>query len=242
MAANSVDTVHLLFREQWWGANCFSTLSGVELEQKVKHMGQAAQEQLHALSESDLNAKYIPNEDERKAIVKIARGLQVESTWQDVLANTDYEADKVVYLRLGYILFRVRLLKNAPVTPAEVRPNYLQQIVFLVWNKLTKDNDVNFQFDESTPPYAFSVCTGYAPAAPVVEWTKETIDLHKKELGQWAELYSGQFEDYRADVYQKRVENDLSNRQSEIHLINRNSALIYMDPKNYDAYLIKYAE
>jgi len=242
MVINSADSVNLIFREQWWGANCFSTLSGVDLEQKVGQMSKTAQELLHALNESDLNAKFIPNENDRKTIVKVAHSLQVESSWQDVLTNIDYKADNVAYNRLGYILLRVRLIKNPPIAPLEVRPSYLQQIIFLVWNKLTKDYKMNFKFDESTPPYAFSVCTGYSPSTPIIDWTRETINLHKHELGQWAELYSGQFEDYREDVYQKRVENDLSNRQSEIHLIHRNSALIYMEPKNYTAYFIKDAD
>ncbi len=239
MASIPTENVQLLFREQWWGANCFTTLIGKELEEKTHLLGKIAQEQLQSLNESDLNTKYIPNELDRKSIVNIAHSLRIESSWQVVLANADALVDKVTYHNLGYILFRIRLSKNAQVTQEKVRPAYLQQIIMLVWNKLTKDNSQVFKFDELTPPYVFSVCSGYLPSSPKIEWTNDAINLNKRELGQWAELYSGQFADYRDDIYQRRVENDLSNRTSEIHLINRNSALIYMEPENYDAYFIK---
>lgn len=242
MASISTENVQLLFREQWWGANCFTTLSGEELEEKTKLLGKIAQEQLQSLNEPDLNTKFIPNEADRKSIVILAHSLQIEASWHVILANADTLVDKITYNNLGYILFRVRLIKNASITAEKVRPSHLQQIIMLVWNKLTKDNSQVFKFDELTPPYVFSVCAGYSPSNPKIEWTTDAISLHKRELGQWAELYSGQFADYRDDIYERRVENDLSNRTSEIHLINRNSALIYMEPENYNAYFIKDAD
>ncbi len=242
MATLSTENVRLLFREQWWGANCFTTFSGKELEEKTHILGKQAQEQLQALVESDLNAKFIPNEADRKAIVDLSHSLQVESNWQEVLPNAGYISDKVTYHNLGYILFRVRLINNATFPRENIRPSHLQQIIMLVWGKLTKDNSQFFKFDESTPPYVFSVCVGNSPTNSSIAWIREAIDLHKRELGQWAELYSGQFADYRDDVYERRVENDLSNRTSEIHLIHRNSALIYMEPKNYEAFFIKDAD
>ncbi len=238
----TTENLRLLFREQWWGANCFSTLAGKELEEKTIQLGKTAQDQLQGLNESDLNTKFIPNEADRKAIVELARSLQIEGSWQDVLAKAETLVDNVTYHSLGYILFRVRLNKDSRVTPENVRPNHLQQIIMLVWNKLTKDNSQAYRFDSLTPPYVFSVCSGHFPSSPDVEWTREEINSHKRELGQWAELYSGQFEDYRDDVYEKRVEGDLSNRKSEIHILNRNSALLYMEPKNYDAFFIKDAD
>ncbi len=242
MANIPTETVQLLFREQWWGANCYATLSGKELEEKILLLGKIAQEQLQSLNESDLNTKYIPIEADRKAIVNLAHSLQIETSWQVVLANADTLVDKVTYKNLGYILFRIRLIKNSPVSPKNVRPSHLQQIIMIVWSKLTKDNSQVFKFDELTPPYVFSVCVGYLPSSPKIEWTSDAIDVHKRELGQWAELYSGQFADYRDDIYERRVESDLSNRTSEIHIINRNSALIYMEPENYDAFFIKDAD
>ncbi|HMF34224.1 MAG TPA: hypothetical protein VKK79_22555, partial [Candidatus Lokiarchaeia archaeon] len=79
---------------------------------------------------------------------------------------------------------------------------------------------------------------GYDPASPHIEWTPQNASLNKKELGLWSEIYSGQFPDYRETLYESRVEGDISNRLSEMHIILRNSALIYMDPDNYDSFFI----
>ena len=59
---------------------------------------------------------------------------------------------------------------------------------------------------------------------------------HQREMGNWVELFSGGYDDYRDSIYEDRVKNDLSNRASEMHFFNRNSALIYLDPPNYELY------
>jgi len=95
-----------------------------------------------------------------------------------------------------------------------------------------------FLFDDTTPPYIVSVCSGNSNGS-IIEWTKENTHKYKSEIGQWIELYSGQFPDYRDELYERRIEVDLSNRTSEMHFINRNSGLIYMEPDNYCRYFIK---
>ncbi len=62
---------------------------------------------------------------------------------------------------------------------------------------------------------------------------------HKQEIGKWVELYSGQFPDYHDELYERRIQSNLSNRTSEMHFINRNSGLIFMTDENYPKYFIK---
>ncbi|GAG54096.1 unnamed protein product, partial [marine sediment metagenome] len=54
------------------------------------------------------------------------------------------------------------------------------------------------------------------------------IEKYKKVIGSWTEIYSGQWEDYSETLFNKRIENNLSNRLSELHFLRRNSGFIYM--------------
>lgn len=171
-------------------------------------------------------------------IAAISQNLQIELTWDNYIDNFNFKTKNYTYDKLGYLLFRIRLKENPKVSILDVRPNYLQQIIFHVWFGLTKKFQFEFKFDDSTPPYIVSVCSGNSNGS-VIEWKKDNIHEYKSELGQWIELYSGQFPDYRDELYERRIEVDLSNRTSEMHFINRNSSLIYMEPDNYRRYFIK---
>ena len=72
-----------------------------------------------------------------------------------------------------------------------------------------------------------------------IAWTQTSIETHKREIGDWCELYSGQFPDYHNQLYDRRIESNLSNRSSEMHFVQRNSALLFMQPENYTNYFIK---
>ncbi|MCK4384125.1 MAG: NUDIX hydrolase, partial [Candidatus Lokiarchaeota archaeon] len=54
------------------------------------------------------------------------------------------------------------------------------------------------------------------------------------------EIYSGQWDDYSETLYTKRIENNLSNRLSELHFIHRNSGFVYMIEESYDKYFESY--
>ncbi len=54
-------------------------------------------------------------------------------------------------------------------------------------------------------------------------------------------MYSGSWNDYTEELYDRRVEGNLSNRLSELHLIRKNSGLLYLAPDNmrrfFDSYM-----
>ncbi|MFX1520301.1 MAG: hypothetical protein ACFFCD_10315 [Promethearchaeota archaeon] len=231
----------LIFKEQWWFVSAFSAIRDQELKNKISEMSNFAKEQLTSYNEDNIDPKFVPNVEDRKQIVKIAKHLDINCSWLDYVENFDFEIKENRYSKLGSIRFRVRLNENPknPIAPEQIRSNHMQQIVFRVWFALLKQYGSTFKFEEDSRPYVFTVCSGYTPKNPYIEWIPETINQYKKELGQWIEIYSGQFEDYRGELYERRVENDISNRKSEMHFIKRNSALIYMDPENYELYFIK---
>jgi hypothetical protein len=91
--------------------------------------------------------------------------------------------------------------------------------------------------DYHNPPYLVSIAN--ATSQGPISWTKENIKAYKKDLGKWIEFYSGQFPDYSDELYDSRIENNLSNRLSELHFIRINSGFIYM---NRDDWINRYGE
>ncbi|MHA2272973.1 MAG: hypothetical protein ACXACI_13995, partial [Candidatus Hodarchaeales archaeon] len=88
--------------------------------------------------------------------------------------------------------------------------------------------------DSSNPPYAVNIATH---ASKDLEWSHKAILQYKKPLGKWIEFYSGQWPDYSDELYLSRVENNLSNRLSELHFIRFNSGFIFMPSTGFDRFM-----
>ncbi len=97
-------------------------------------------------------------------------------------------------------------------------------------NALEKINEdsAEFRFDTfSLYPYAV-IHANALQGHPDILWTTETIREHKRVIGPWIEYYSGQWDDYSEELYDSRIQGNLSNRLSELHFIRANSAFIFM--------------
>ncbi len=55
-------------------------------------------------------------------------------------------------------------------------------------------------------------------------------------MGPYLELYSGQWPDYSDELYNRRIESNLSNRTTELHFYARNSAFLYIEGDGYEKY------
>ncbi len=236
---NELDGFRLKFKEQWWCVSAFTNLNTeTTLPDEIKKLSAYVETQIRTLKESNIYPRFVPDANDRQNIALLSQNLKIELEWEEYIKDFNFEAKNCTYDKLGYLLFRVRLKDNPKFNILDVRPNYLQQIILIIWNRLKEKFKFEFLFDDSTPPYIVSVCSGHSNDS-IIEWTKEKTHKYKSELGQWIELYSGQFPDYRDELYERRIEFDLSNRTSEMHFINRNSSLIYMEPDNYRRYFIK---
>ncbi len=161
-----------------------------------------------------------------------------------------YSMGEKSYSKAGYFLFRVRLQDEG--LSSRVRPNGIQQAMTVLWGDSAEKPAGNlFLFDRDSKPYVFSVCTTYTvknrgqpgqpgqlaqPGQQHVDWTTENVMKYGFELGQWAEIYSGHYRDYKEEIFKARVEHNLSNRVSEVHLVNRTSSLLFLEPDNYTKY------
>ena len=118
----------------------------------------------------------------------------------------------------------------------------LQQIPFLVLGVLRdlskKEEYKGLYLDLESPLYIFATSNGSNPTD--IQWTSENIEKYKKTISYWTVIYSGQWEDYSYDLYNRRIQGNLSNRLSELHFIRRNSGFIYMAEENYERFFESY--
>ncbi|MHA2227253.1 MAG: hypothetical protein ACXAC8_18700 [Candidatus Hodarchaeales archaeon] len=95
--------------------------------------------------------------------------------------------------------------------------------------------------DRINPPYMVNIgikASRSGETTPIaIEWSKENILKYKKSLGTWIEVYSGQWPDYSDELYLSRIQNNISNRLSEVHFIRTNSAFIFMPEEGFDKYM-----
>jgi len=232
-------TLKLIFLEEWLGFSALTDLHGEELTAEIQRMEIMANQLCKNSTLKLLSTKHVPSKETRELIVRILHSIRISIIWNEYVNDFNYPHEGKCYQNLGYILFRIQLIQNSPhgIEKVDIRPEHLQQIVFVLAKGLQDTLGHRFLFDTKTVPYAVTVCSGLQ-GSPEIEWHSNSIADHKHELGKWVELYSGQFPDYHDELYERRIRTNLSNRTSEMHFINRNSGLIYMKPENYDAYFI----
>ncbi|MHA1610737.1 MAG: hypothetical protein ACTSYU_01685 [Promethearchaeota archaeon] len=240
MSLNNSNTLRFLFHEQWLGISTLSSLTDEKLPAQIQKMEGFVNTKCQSITAESLNRQFVPDPEDRNRIAIIAKNFKFSLKWENYIEDFQYQKDEHTYNKLGYILIRIRV-KDVPDPNFQiniVRPQYLQQIIFGFWFSLIKEFRGDFLMDEKTVPYAFSVCSKVDPHTDI-DWTQSSVKTHKREIGDWCELYSGQFPDYHDELYDRRIEVNLSNRTSEMHFIQRNSALIFMKPENYSNYFIK---
>jgi 8-oxo-dGTP diphosphatase len=210
-----------------------------EIEKEVK-------QHLNNLKKEDL---YYKIRDQFGAdIIDMAKNITLSCKWVPYLENFPYEDENSQknYDTLGYFQFDVEHYKNEPSKKEKISSSFIQQfpqaIIPLLekFSKRVENRGINF--DLESPIYVFVTSQETKPEE--IMWTEENINKFKKTIGYWTEIYSGQWEDYSETLYEKRIENNLSNRLSELHFIRRNSGFIYMAKENYEnffnTYMIKY--
>lgn len=241
--------MQLLFKEAYLLIPCTSIGTRQFSEEKLGAVCKLFESTYQNANASLINKQYIPEESDRTKIVAIAKSLKISVEWLDAIPDFEYkdnEDNNRQYKSAGCIIVQWRVneekLKTFGLKRAEIRPILLQQIVYLAWFKLIEAMKGTFLINKNGIPYFISVCSGYADNTVKIEWNKERIIEHSKELGQWAEIYTGQYSDYRKEVNLLRLAEDISNRQSELHFLNKNSALLYLDTENYKLHFKKDSE
>ena len=230
------------YKEEFWYVSSFLNTSLVDGNIISKELGKKIRENLKNLKKKDIFHKI--REEMGDNIIDMARNITLLCTWVPYLDSFPYEDEnsQKEYDTLGFFQFEVEYYKKNPSKKDTIKPSYIQQIPQIII-AILKEYSANEEtkgifFDLESPMYIFVISDKIKPGE--IPWTLENIEKHKKIISYWTVLYSGQWEDYSEALYDKRIENNLSNRLSELHFIRRNSGFIYMAEDNYTNFFNSY--
>ena len=141
--------------------------------------------------------------------------ISISCEWTSYIENFPFFDEQMdqKYDTIGYIKCFVEYYKDDPSKKDTLQPEWLQQFPQLIrrkldeWNNLP-ENEALF-IDTESPFYVFVMSN---QSSPKVDWNNANIDKYKYTLGNWVEIYSGQWPDYNEDLYDRRKQNNISNR------------------------------
>lgn len=237
------ELLQFIYKEEFWYISAFlnsKEVSGIETAKKI--------EDFIKYKFKNLTPNDFYRQDLKESIIDMVKNVAIGCNWVSYLEFFPYrdENSDRVFNTLGFFQFKVEHYHDQPSKKEKLKPMLIQQIPYLLLDDLKeffKDALNNrILIDTESPVYVFLTSNNTKPSN--IEWTLDNIEKYKKLIGDWTEIYSGQWEDYSETLYTKRIENNLSNRLSELHFIRRNSGFVYMIEESYDkyfeSYMIKY--
>ncbi|MHA1478459.1 MAG: NUDIX domain-containing protein [Promethearchaeota archaeon] len=233
------ELLQFVYKEEYWYISAFlnsKEVSGIETAKKIEDF---IKYKFKHLTPNDFY-----RQDLKESIIDMVQNVSIECSWVSYLEFFPYKDENTnrAFNTLGFFQFKVEHYPDQPSKRENLKPLQIQQIPYLLLDDLKeffKDTFYNrILIDVESPVYVFLTSNNTKPST--IEWTQENIELYKKLIGDWTEIYSGQWEDYSETLYAKRIENNLSNRLSELHFIRRNSGFVYMIEESYDKYFESY--
>ncbi|MHA2288741.1 MAG: NUDIX domain-containing protein [Promethearchaeota archaeon] len=237
--------LQFIYRNEYWFISAFLNSKKVSGTETAKKIEEFIKHKFENLTPKDFYRRLTV--ELKEILIDMVQNISIECSWVPYLESFPYRDENTdrVFDTLGFFQFKVEHYPNQPSKKEKLKTMLIQQIPYLFVNDLKiffKDSIyTGILIDTESPVYVFLTSNNTKPS--VIEWTQENIEKYKKLIGYWTEIYSGQWEDYSEILYTKRIENNLSNRLSELHFIRRNSGFIYMREESYDKffeYMMKY--
>ena len=170
---------------------------------------------------------------------KLEHALIEDPSIDKLAINVEISWDRIAEMNLEEMTWLGVLKIQTDLAHAQIDVKDIQNVSIRL-SKVLMENfgDLNRQgrimFDIDSPLY---VVLSADKTEPKVEaWDSPSIQRYKKELGPYLNLYSGQWPDYSDELYNRRIDNNLSNRTSELHFYARNSAFLYIEGEGYVKY------
>lgn len=239
------ESIDFVYKKEFWYFSAFVNSKRLDIEKKRKELEDIFKERIANIATADLGRVRVSNADQVKAaIVDMARHATLDLKWIRFIDGFPYvdENTEREYDTLGFFQVELEYYKDSPEKKASITPLMIQQVPGIMLallqehEKMEENWDINF--DTESPIYVFATSDKTLPVE--VSWSEENIKKYKRALGNWIEIYSGAWPDYNEQLYDKRIENNLSNRLSELHFIKRNSGFIYMAEENYRMFFDSY--
>ncbi len=231
--------LNFLYKEEFWYVSSFLNGDLLNGDSEAKAIENVVKTKLSNLTNDDIFRK-----DLKTDLLEMVHDLSLKCSWVPYLENFPYKdenSDREFNI-LGIFQFEVEYFKNNPSKKKNLTPLLIQQVPYIVLNTLKEYNSKpekrGLFLDVESPIYVFVISNKTLPY--YVEWSQENIERYKKKIGYWVEIYSGQWEDYSDKLHERRIQNNLSNRLSELHFIRRNSGFIFMAEENYKKFFDSY--
>jgi len=243
-----LDNLEFVYYQEFWTMSAFlKTTKSVSEKKSIAVNGEKKSAEIEVLIKNKLSS-LTENDIYRKELVddilQLAKNISLTCQWVPYMTNFPMrdENRERSYDTLGFFKFDVEYFKDDPKKKESIFPMLIQQIPHIVLNSIKdfakRDENKGIRFDTESPIFVFVTSNKTKPTE--ISWTPENIEKYKKVISYWTEVYSGQWSDYSETLYDKRIENNLSNRTSELHFIRRNSGFIYMAEDNYERFFESY--
>ncbi len=230
------ESLQFIYKEEFWYVSAFINSVDINAEAKSQEIEEIIKIKFKNLKEEDIFRKDLKND-----ILELIKHISIKCSWVEFLSNFLFFRS-FRFNTVGYFQFEVEHYKQDPSRKNSLNPLLLQQIPILVLNILKEYNykpeNEGIHLDTESPIYVFVTSNKSEPNEIV--WNPDNIEKYKKVIANWTEIYSGQWEDYSETLFNKRIENNLSNRLSELHFLRRNSGFIYMAEENYEKFFKSY--
>ncbi len=248
------EKIQFIYHQEYWFVSAFINTDELSGESKAKEIKQLILEKLSDPKFSHFERAFrffsdIPDGEKKKeTLIDMTKNITIECEWEQYFEAFPYtdeakpytqENKDLIFNTLGYFQFKVEYYKNNPSMKKKITADLIQQVPYVVLNILKEFSEVEeniFLFiDTQSPIFVFVTSNKMSPTE--IQWSQESIEKHKKVLGSWIQVYSGQWPDYNEKLYDERIKNNLSNRLSELHFIRRNSGFVYMAEDNYPKFI-----
>ncbi len=248
------EKIQFIYHQEYWFVSAFINTDELSGEIKAKEIKDLILEKLNDPKFSYFERAFrffgdIPDGEKKKeTLIDMTKNITIECKWEqyfEAFPYTDeakpytHENKDLIFNSLGYFQFKVEYYKNNPSMKKSITADLIQQVPHVILNILKefcelKENIFLF-IDTQSPIFVFVTSKKMSPTE--IQWSQENIEKHKKVLGTWIQVYSGQWPDYNEKLYDERIKNNLSNRLSELHFIRRNSGFVYMAEDNYPKFI-----
>jgi len=216
---------------------------GIEIIEKSNELEEFVRKCAKNLTDEDLSM-IAWNPELVTKVKEMGQNIDVSCRWIPHLEYFPYyhENTYVQFNELGSFEFEVKYHEKNPEKKGNIDTVLFQQLPVVIKKKLAswcdKKQNEYIYLDTESPIYVFTVSNESVPGK--ITWSEDSIKEYKKSIGKWTEIYSGSWPDYSDELYEKRVQKNLSNRLSELHFIRRNSGFIFMEMDNYEKFFRTY--
>ena len=212
------EELRFIYKEEYWYISAFLNTVLVDGAEKSAEIESLIKSELKNLKPED-----IFRQDLKDDIIGMVNNISLDCKWIPFLKNFPYkdENSEREFNTLGYFQFEVEYYENVQSNKEKIYPMLIQQVPYIVLNILKEfsknPENKGIYLDTESPMFVFATSNKTNPIE--VQWTTENIEKYKRTIAYWTVIYSGQWPDYSKALYDRRIQDNLSNRLSELHYL-----------------------